>query len=350
MPIGATRTLPASAAPRFVSSPVFGRWKVTVRSARTTGEVGSPEVRSTAVGVSTATTGTFAVRAARMSSTADRIGSRSSPLTPGPEQRVDDDRRPIDVLGQHLEVERGRRVDPRDARGSRSSRFQFRIASAVAARRHRDEDRGDLRAGPRQVRAATNPSPPLLPGPARIRIGPFRHRSVASAMAFTAAATAAPACSMSRWPGTPSSAPSVGAGHRLGADRRSRGRVGPAPAQLAQVELEQPGSSAGSGVDRVGRSRDGLRGHARSVAEAHLRAGLALGRVPSARRAQVEEHGSCILAMISCWFHRDDAGNTVLRQSASGYSPVMVERADAACRGPRPPGGLLVGAQARPPV
>ena len=37
MPIGATRTLPACATPRRVASPVLGRWKVTVRSARTAG-------------------------------------------------------------------------------------------------------------------------------------------------------------------------------------------------------------------------------------------------------------------------------------------------------------------------
>ena len=49
MPIGATSTLPAWAAPRLVCSPVLGRWNVTVRSARTAGSEGSPLVRSTAV-------------------------------------------------------------------------------------------------------------------------------------------------------------------------------------------------------------------------------------------------------------------------------------------------------------
>ena len=37
MPIGATSTLPASALPLRVARPVFGRWKVIVRSARTAG-------------------------------------------------------------------------------------------------------------------------------------------------------------------------------------------------------------------------------------------------------------------------------------------------------------------------
>ena len=84
MPIGATRTLPAWAAPRRVTRPVFGRWKVTVRSAWTAGSDGSPLDRSIAVGVSTATTGMPAARARTMSSTADRIGSRSGPRTPVP--------------------------------------------------------------------------------------------------------------------------------------------------------------------------------------------------------------------------------------------------------------------------
>ena len=64
--------------------PVLGRWKVTVRSARTAGSDGSPLDRSMAVGVSTATTGMPPARARSMSSTADRIGSRSGPRTPVP--------------------------------------------------------------------------------------------------------------------------------------------------------------------------------------------------------------------------------------------------------------------------
>lgn len=40
MPIGATSTRPASALPNRVWRPVLGRWKVIVRSARTTGSEG----------------------------------------------------------------------------------------------------------------------------------------------------------------------------------------------------------------------------------------------------------------------------------------------------------------------
>ena len=64
---GCDRPAPCRRGP---AGPVFGRWKVTVRSARTTGSDGSPEVRSTAVGVSTASTGVPASRALRISSTA----------------------------------------------------------------------------------------------------------------------------------------------------------------------------------------------------------------------------------------------------------------------------------------
>ena len=71
-------TRPASAPPIVVRSPSLGRWNVTVASARTTGLLGSPVVRSTAVGVSSATTGTPDRRARRASDTAERTGSRSS--------------------------------------------------------------------------------------------------------------------------------------------------------------------------------------------------------------------------------------------------------------------------------
>ena len=91
-------------------------------------------------------------------------------------------------------------------------------------------------------RAATNPSPPLLPGPARMTIGPRPQRSVSIARARAAAATAAPACSMSCSPGMPSacalrSAPVIACGRH----RRPRGGLGPAAAQAAQVQPEELG-------------------------------------------------------------------------------------------------------------
>ena len=85
-------------------------------------------------------------------------------------------------------------------------------------------------------RAATKPSPPLLPGPHRMTIGPVPQRPVSSASALTAAATAVPACSISRSSDTPrawarrsapviASAPMAGsAGPRPPSARRSRRR------------------------------------------------------------------------------------------------------------------------------
>ena len=84
MPIGATRTRPATADPRRARSPVLGLWNVTVTCALTTGSERSPLVRSTAVGVSTARMGMPALLARPIRSTALRIGSRSGPWTPVP--------------------------------------------------------------------------------------------------------------------------------------------------------------------------------------------------------------------------------------------------------------------------
>ena len=67
---------------------------------------------------------------------------------------------------------------------------------------HEDDD--DLGPGEGQAARRTNPSPPLLPGPAKMTIGPRPHRSRSTASARTAAATAVPACSMSRSSGMPS--------------------------------------------------------------------------------------------------------------------------------------------------
>ena len=98
------------AAPR--RSPVLGRWKVTVRSARTAGSDGSPLERSTAVGVSTATTGMPAARARSMTSTADRIGSRRAPRTPVPSSASTTTAALLDALAEHRDVAGDRQRGP----------------------------------------------------------------------------------------------------------------------------------------------------------------------------------------------------------------------------------------------
>ena len=139
-----------------------------------------------------------------------------------------------------------------------SRRFQFRSASGVPGRSSA-ATRTAITAVPHpaSTRAATNPSPPLLPGPARIRTG-LSSRPLNATSARAAAATAVPACSMSFSPGMPSacalrSAPVIASAR----DRGARG--GRRPAQLQLVERER------GEVGVVGRQGRGSGGHARRV-------------------------------------------------------------------------------------
>src|SRR5436190_7696502 len=165
MPIGATRTRPANAAPRRVRRPVFGRWNVTVRSARTTGSEGSPDVKSTAVGVSTATTGTPALRARLTTSTAERMGSRKTPRTPVPRRASTR----TEAFSTPLATTARSRADSaciRVTSASDASRSQLREASGAPGRASVETRTATTRAPARARRLAiTNPSPPLFPGP-----------------------------------------------------------------------------------------------------------------------------------------------------------------------------------------
>ena len=111
IPIGATRTLPACAAPRLVSSPVFGRWKVTVRSASTAGSDGSPlEQVDRGRGVDRDD------RDAGRAGPPDDLDRRADRLAQGAadaraQQRVDDDRGLVDAQAEHRHVPGDRSVD-----------------------------------------------------------------------------------------------------------------------------------------------------------------------------------------------------------------------------------------------
>ena len=267
MPIGATRTLPARAAPRRVSKP-------GLRSMEGHREVG-PDDRVGRVARGQVDRrrridrddrdlrGPGPRARARRPSGSGRAARRGRPSRAGHRRRSTPGRCPCRAPSARARSRHGCGA----TRGSRSRRFQLRVR--VRRRRlRRVETRTAITSAPARARwrAATNPSPPLLPGPHRIRIGPFRHRPVASAIALTAAATAAPACSISRWPGTPSfcarrSAPVI----CLGADRRARGRRRPAPPQPAQVELEQLRIVGRQRGRRIGRGQRGGGAHARSV-------------------------------------------------------------------------------------
>ena len=272
IPIGATRTLPAWAAPRLVSRPVLGRWNVTVRSAWTAGSDGSPLERSTAVGVSTATTGTPAARARPMSSTAERIGSRSGAAHAGPEQRVDDDRGLLDALAEHRDVAGDRRVDLGDP-VSRAMRSQLRAAVAPRGRASAATTATMTWAPARASRrAATKPSPPLLPGPHRMTIGPRAPAIEVDGERADGGRDGGPGVLHQPLLGTPSawarrSAPVIASA----ADRRQRRLRRPAAAQAAQVQLEDRRVVGGQrrsagGVGAVGRTEVGDIGPA-SVAD-----------------------------------------------------------------------------------
>ena len=84
MPIGATSTRPASTRPSWSAGPPWGGGRSPSGRRGRSAPTARPDARSSAVGVSTARTGTPWRRAARHTSTAALIGSRSGPLTPVP--------------------------------------------------------------------------------------------------------------------------------------------------------------------------------------------------------------------------------------------------------------------------
>ena len=112
MPIGATRTLPAWAAPRRVSRPVLGRWKVTVRSAEH-GRVGRLAARQVDRRRGVDGDDRDAGRAGApddLDGRADRLAQGAADA--GAEQRVDDDRRLVDAEAEHRDVTGDRRAGP----------------------------------------------------------------------------------------------------------------------------------------------------------------------------------------------------------------------------------------------
>ena len=184
--------------------PSLGRWKVTVTSARTLGSDGSPELRSSAVGVSTARTGTPSWRARRHSSTACGDGVAQGPADAGAEQAVDDQRRALEAVEQQGDV-----VAVRPHACARRSadavkpipvrRGVGRARSLCGAHQHDDvrmpalgqTTRGDE--GVAAVVARAGEDEQLADD----------GRSVELSSARAAAATAVPACSISSRPGTP---------------------------------------------------------------------------------------------------------------------------------------------------
>ena len=170
----------------------------------------------------------------------DRLAKRAAHA--GPEQRVDDDGRLLDPVAEQRDVAGDRGVDDRDPLVADDA---VPVAGRIRRRRPGARPRRGRRRPPRppraRWRAATSPSPPLLPGPARMTIGPRPQRAGVDRRGLERPRRPpTPACSISCCAGNAERLRSpVRAGHRRGRHRRP-GRGGrPVPAQLAQVEPEQ---------------------------------------------------------------------------------------------------------------
>ena len=132
---------------------------------------------------------------------ADGLAQRAAHA--GAQQRVDDEGRALDAVEERA-MSLPRLVVTRRTFDDAVETIpvQSRVGGAGAAVRGEEDDlRADARAA--RWRAATKPSPPLLPAPQRMSTRAWAGRSAAASSASAAAATAAPACSMSHSPGVP---------------------------------------------------------------------------------------------------------------------------------------------------
>ena len=250
MPIGATSTRPASASPIRVRSPVFGRWKVTVRSARTTGigRVARGQVdRRRRVDREDRHAGR-----AGAAMTLDRrrgSGSRSRPRTPVPSSASTTTARLVDALAQDRDVARDGGVDPRDAVEPVEA-LPVRAASARrrAARSAPTSTAIDGDAPARQAARRDEPVAAVVAG-----AGEDQHRAVlAGVRARRAPApprpTAVPACSISVSPGDPAAPAPCGRGRS--SPRRDRGPGAarrPSAVELVERERLELGVVRGQG-------------------------------------------------------------------------------------------------------
>ena len=184
IPMSTTRTSPACALPGLIHRPGLEAWKVTVTSARTAAPATSPFEAFTPLGTSTATTG----QAARLScAIAPATGSRGSPSNPVPKSASTATSAP-----SRAPAASGRGAGP--GRRSRLAAASPRNSSGGAV-----SMTSTSRPCSRSRRAATRPSPPLLPFPHTTATVPAGARSA------TARATPAPARSISSSEGTPCS-------------------------------------------------------------------------------------------------------------------------------------------------
>ena len=185
MPISATVTGPHRRRPGSSRWPGFGRAKVTVSVAVTTGPRGAPVSPSRPEGTSTASTGTpeALMRPTRAAAAPSSGRERPAPNRASTTSAKPAGSAPAASATGPVHSAAAAAASPRSA--ARSPRSATSTAIPAAARR----------------RAATNPSPPLLPGPHRTRTRPSP--ALAPAIASTRSATAAPARRIRSRPGVP---------------------------------------------------------------------------------------------------------------------------------------------------
>ena len=181
--MSARRTSPHRVRPGSSTCPGFSRKNVTVQVACTTGPALAPVLPSRPLGTSTATTG---LPAALMAATTSAAVPSSGRDRPAPNR---------------ASMTRSASASVAGLSGSTGSPQRSAMAAASPRRASRLPSRPRRTWYPcsRRSRAATKPSPPLLPGPHTTAIAaPARGASAAAA-----SATARPAFSISVSPGTP---------------------------------------------------------------------------------------------------------------------------------------------------
>jgi hypothetical protein len=212
MPMSITWTSPACALPGWIHRPGLAAWNVAVATARTAGPATSPVEASTPLGTSAATTGAEAPFSASMALAA---GPRGAPVAPVPSS------------ASTSTPACSSRAASNGAGGRPGSRRSCSAASPRSSAGSNVASTSTSRPAPRSRRAATRPSPPLLPFPHTITTRPNGER------AATTRASPSPARSMRSSEGTPRSSIAQASVARIasasGSGSSQAGRLTPAP-------------------------------------------------------------------------------------------------------------------------
>ena len=197
------------------------------------------ELRSSAVGVSTASTGTPESAARTATSTPPRMGSRSGPRTPVPSRASIDEPGSLDAVEEESDVVGAWCQETRETPSTPSSRCQFVPASGVAgspvatrAGRPRMRD-----AGRREVPRRDEAIAAVVARPAQDEDPRFAPAARARELSQGGRCDRGPGLLHQPLAGDPESLrPGVRAAHLLGADRPLSGLWRPAEHQVFEVE------------------------------------------------------------------------------------------------------------------